>query len=229
VSELLVPRSDVGEFRKRFKWMVLFAFLAFGAITVRLFQLQVLSGAEYAAIAHENIVHRVSLPTSRGVIRDALGKVLASSRPSYNLYVIPGRVMPSARPVHPGRAVPEEGTDTWPHIAEVLRLNPEDRGRFDARIRGACASDEDKSPCWRPILVKEDLSRDLVAEVRQHESELIGAETVGVPVRYYPYKSLAAHTIGYTSEIDSETLRKYRPDDFESLSAEEKQRKNPLS
>jgi penicillin-binding protein 2 len=229
VNDLLVPRSDVGEFRKRFKWMVLVAFIAFGAITVRLFQLQVLSGAEYAAIAHENIVHRVSIPTTRGVVRDALGKVLASSRPSYNLYVIPGRVMPSARPIRPGKLAPDEAVDTWPHVAEMLRLNPEDRGRFDARIRGACVSDEDKSPCWRPILVKEDLSRDLVAEVRQHESELTGSEVVGVPVRYYPYKTLAAHTIGYTSEIDSETLKKYRPDGFESGSPEEKQKKNPLS
>jgi penicillin-binding protein 2 len=229
VSDLLVQRSDVGEFRKRFKWLVLVSFLAFGAIVVRLFQLQVMSGADYAAIAHENIVHRVSVPTTRGVIRDSLGKVLASSRPSYNLYVIPGRVMPSARPVRPGRPAGEEATDTWPHVADVLRLNPEDRTRFDRRIRAACTTDEDKSPCWRPILVKEDLSRDLVAEVRQHESELMGSEVIGVPVRYYPYKSLAAHTIGYTGEIDSETLKKYWPDDYESLSVEEKQRKNPLS
>ena len=229
MSDLLVQRSDVGEFRKRFKWLVLVSFLAFGAIVVRLFQLQVMSGADYAAIAHENIVHRVSVPTTRGVIRDSLGKVLASSRPSYNLYVIPGRVMPSARPVRPGRPAGEEATDTWPHVADVLRLNPEDRTRFDRRIRAACTTDEDKSPCWRPILVKEDLSRDLVAEVRQHESELMGSEVIGVPVRYYPYKSLAAHTIGYTGEIDSETLKKYRPDDYESLSVEEKQRKNPLS
>jgi penicillin-binding protein 2 len=229
LNDLLVPRSDVGEFRKRFKWMALVAFLAFGAITVRLFQLQVLSGAAYQAIAHDNIVRRVSLPTTRGVIRDALGKVLASSRASYSLYVVPGRVMPSARPVRPGRSNLDEGTDTWPHIADLLRLNPEDRGRFDARIRSACTSDEDKSPCWRPILVKEDLSRDLVAEVRQHESDLVGSEIVNVPVRYYPYKTLAAHTMGYTSEIDSETLKKYRPDDYESMSPEEKQRINPLN
>lgn len=229
MNDLLVPRSDVGEFRKRFKWLALVAFIAFSAIVVRLFQLQVLSGAAYAAVAHENIVHRVSIPTTRGVIRDAFGKVLASSRPSYNLYVTPGRVMPSARPVRPGRPALDDVPDAWPHVAEVLRLNPEDRGRFDARIRGACVSDEDKSPCWRPILVKEDLSRDLVAEIRQHESELLGAEVVSVPVRYYPYKTLAAHAIGYTSEIDSETLKKYRPDDFESLPPEEKQRKNPLA
>ena len=38
MSDLLVARSDVGEFRKRYKWMALAAFLAFVAIVIRLFQ-----------------------------------------------------------------------------------------------------------------------------------------------------------------------------------------------
>jgi len=228
VSDLLVPRSDVGEFRKRYKWMALAAFVAFGAIVVRLFQLQVLSGAELAAQAHGNIVQRGAIATTRGVIRDAQGKVLASSRPAHNLYVTPGLVMPSARPVHPGKGVAEEAGDTWPKLADVLRLNPEERTRFDARVRGACVSDEPKSPCWRPILVKEDLSRDLVAEIRQHESELTGAEIVSIPVRYYPFKNLAAQAIGYVGEIDPETLAKFQPTLADDMSPEEKQKLNPL-
>jgi len=229
MGDLLVPRSDVGEFRKRYKWMALFAFVAFGAIVVRLFQLQVMDGAEYQAIAHENIVRRVTIPTTRGVIRDSQGKVLASSRPAYNLTIVPGRVMPSARPLHHERARGEEADNTWPHIAAMLRLNPEERGRFDARIRAACVTDEDKSPCWRPILVREDLSRDVVAELRQHQLELAGAEVVSAPVRYYPFKNLAAHTLGYVAEIDAELLGKYRPDGYEEMNAEERQKTNPLN
>ena len=41
------------------------------------------------------------------------------------------------------------------------------RTRFDERIRNACVTDQDKSPCWRPILVREDLPRDIVAELRE--------------------------------------------------------------
>ena len=164
MSNLLVPRSDVGEFRKRYKWLALFVLIAFGAVVARLFQLQVVSGAEYAAIAHENIIRRVTLPTTRGVIRDAQGKILASSRPAYNVYVVPGRVAPSSRPPRRGQIVSDE-PDTWPRIADVLRLNPDERARFDERIRNSCTSDEDKSPCWRPVLVREDLPRDIVAEL----------------------------------------------------------------
>src|SRR5580698_4869704 len=103
MNDLLVPRTDVGEFRRRFKWMALAAFLAFLAVMSRLFQLQVLEGSSYAAIAHDNIMRHVPLPTTRGVIHDREGKVLASSRAAYDLYVVPGRVMRSARPVHPSR------------------------------------------------------------------------------------------------------------------------------
>ena len=226
MSNLLVPRSDVSEFRKRYRWMALVAFLALGVVVVRLFQLQVVKGAEYAQIAHENVIRRVTLPTTRGIIRDAHGRILASSRSSFNVLLVPGRVMPSARP-QKGRRVSEEGDSFW-RIADTLRLNPEERARLEARVREACTTDEDRSPCWRPILVREDLSRDIVAELKQHAAEMTGAEVVSQPVRYYPYKRLGVHMIGYTAEIDAETLARYKPPGYESLTAEERQKVNPL-
>jgi penicillin-binding protein 2 len=230
VSNLLVHRSDVGEFRRRYKWIALAATLAFAVVVSRLFQLQILEGQEYAAIAHENIIRRVSLPTTRGVIRDENGKVLASSRPSYDVDVVPGRVMPSARPVHYRNGQPmARDPDSWPHLADVLRLNPEERRTFEARIRAACTSDDDKSPCWHtPILVREDVQRDIVSELRQHHEELGGVDIVGVPVRFYPFKDLAAHMLGYVAEIDAETLAKYRPGGYEDLPRDEQLRNNPL-
>jgi penicillin-binding protein 2 len=224
MTNLLVPRSDIGEFRKRYKWMALAALLALSAVVARLFQLQVLLGTEYAVTAHENIIRRVLLPTTRGVIRDANGKVLASSRPSYDVEIVAGKVMPSARPVRyrNGQQVPHD-PDSWPKLADVLRLNPDERRTFEARIHAACVTDDDKSPCWRtPILVREDVPRDIVAELKQHRDELAGVDVVGVPVRFYPYKNLGAHTLGY------ETLAKYRPRGYEDLARDEQQRQNPL-
>lgn len=226
MSDLLLPRSDVGEFRKRYKWMALVATLGFVVVVIRLFQLQIVDGAEYAKTAHENVIRRVTLPTTRGVIRDSQGKILASSRSAYNVYIVPGRVMPSARP-EKRRRKPE--ADTFPRIAETLRLNPEERSRLLQRIKDACVNDEDRSPCWRPILVREDLSRDIVAEIRQHHDEMIGTEILTAPIRYYPYKNLGAHLLGYVAEIDAETLAKYRPAGYESLTSEERQKVNPLA
>ncbi len=227
MSNLLVPRSDVSEFRKRHRWMALAAFLAFAAVCVRLFHLQVVKGAEYAQTAHENVIRRVTIPTTRGIVRDAHGRILASSRPSFNVMIVPGRVMPSARPQR--RTRPSDDTDSWTRIADTLRLNPDERARMADRIREACTTDEDRSPCWRPILVKEDVARDIVAEVKQHQAEMQGAEVVSQPIRYYPYKNVGVHMLGYTAEIDGETLAKYRPKGWEQLPADERQKLNPLN
>lgn len=227
-SGLLVPRSDGSEFRKRYRVLVGLVLLAFLAVLGRLFQLQVLTGSEYAAIARENILRRVTLPTTRGVIRDSQGKVLASSRISYNVFVVPGRVLPSTRPIKATRRDALE-PDVWPRVAEMLRLNPDERTRFEERMRQACTTDEDRSPCWRTILVREDLDRDIIAEIRQHQSELPGVEIVGAPVRFYPFKNLSAHTLGYVAEIDAETLAKVRPPGYEKFTPEERQASNPLA
>jgi penicillin-binding protein 2 len=230
MTPLLVPRTDLGEFRKRYKWMALFASLCFLAVIARLVQLQVIGGVEYAALAHENIIRRVTLPTTRGVIRDTTGKVLASSRTAYNVEVVPGRVMPSARPVHMrnGQTLPRD-PDSWPKLADVLRLNPEQRRTFEERIRAACTTDDDKSPCWRtPILVREDVPRDIVTELRQHTDELLGMTITNAPVRFYPYAELGAHMLGYVAEVDAETLAKARPTGFDSLPRDEQQRLNPM-
>lgn len=229
MSNLLVPRSDVSEFRKRYRWLALATFLAFAAVGVRLFHLQVLKGAEYAQTAHENVIRKVTLPTTRGIVRDSQGRVIASSRPSFNVLIVPGRVMPSARPKKPSRAKPVlEEQDTWTHTADVLRLNPDERMRLTARIKDACITDEDRSPCWRPILAREDLSRDIVAELKQHTADLPGVEVISQAVRYYPYKHIASHMLGYTAEIDAETIAKFRPPGYDAMNAEERQKVNPL-
>ncbi|MBX3232677.1 MAG: penicillin-binding protein 2 [Labilithrix sp.] len=226
MSNLLGARSDVSEFRKRYRWIALAALLFFLILIGRLFQLQIIRGSEYAQTAHENVIRRVTLPTARGVVRDAYGRVLASNRSSFNVLLVPGRVMPSARPPH--RKTRDE-QDSFTRIADTLRLNPDERVRLAARIRDACITDDDRSPCWHPILVREDLSRDIVAEVKQHAYEMIGAQVVSLPVRYYPFKATGAHMLGYTSEIDGETLEKYRPAGYDQLSPEEKAKVNPLA
>lgn len=227
MSNLLVPRSDTSEFRKRYRWLALAAFVLLSIVVGRLFQLQILRGAEYAQTAHENVIRKVTIPTTRGIVRDANGRVLASNRSSFNVLLVPGRVMPSARPVRRGRA-PKEEQDTFGRIADALRLNPDERTRLEQRVRDACITDEDHSPCWRAILVREDLSRDIVAELKQHAAEMTGAEVVTQPVRYYPFKNQGAHMLGYTSEIDGEALAKYRPTGYEEMNAEERQKVNPL-
>ncbi len=222
---LLAPREEGVDFRKRFRVLSAACVLAFLAIASRLFQLQVVNADDYERMARENILRRITLPTTRGMIRDVKGRVLASSRPAYHAYLVPGRVMPSARP-KTSRKIPPDAFD---HVADVLRLRPDERERLVARIKEACETDEQRSACWHPMLAREDLPRDILAEAKQHTSELPGLEIAQLPQRFYPYKNLGAHALGYVSEIDAETLERYRPEGYESLGGEERQRQNPLN
>jgi penicillin-binding protein 2 len=222
-------RGDLGEFRKRYKWMALAVVTAALVLLGRLAQLQVVQGDHYASVARDNVVRKVSLPTARGVIRDAQGRVVATSRPAYNVHLVPGRALPSGRPRYRDEATRETpSVDPWTRIAEVLRLNPEERARTEQRLRQACVTDEDRSPCWRSILVREDVDRDIVAELRQHQSQLPGVELVSAPIRHYPFRNLSAHALGYLAEIDAEALARVRPEGYENMTPEERQEVNPL-
>ena len=193
----LVQRSDVGEFRRRYKWMLLFTVLAFFALLVRLFQLQVIDRDDYRAEARHNIIYDIRLATTRGVIRDALGKVLAASRPSYNVYVVPARL---------------DMKDTWNTLVDYLRLSTEERARLEEKLDKIRTDPSSKK--LQQILLREDISRDMVATLETHAAELRGVDVVAVPVRYYPQGELGAHSLGYMAQIDSETLARLRAQNY---------------
>jgi penicillin-binding protein 2 len=186
---MLVRRSDTSEFRKRFRWIGLAMVLAFLGLVARLFSVQILDGEENRAIARENIIRRITLATTRGVIRDKNGTKLAESRPSYNVYVVPQRLDMLA---------------TWPKLAGFLGIGEDERARMEEKLASIRASDGPRKT--QQILLKEDVSRDVMANLKTHESELLGVDVVPVSVRFYPQGDVGAHLLGYMAEVDSEKL-----------------------
>jgi penicillin-binding protein 2 len=193
---LLGQRPDVGEFRKRYKWMALVVLGLMAVLASKLVHLQVIKHAEYASIAHENIVHRVTLATSRGVIRDRNGVVLAASRESWNVYVVPARL---------------DLDRTWPRLAELLGLGPVERATIEVRLRNQRDTDLAAlrtNPKHRihEAIVREDVSRDIVGGLETHKHELSAVNWISVPMRYYPTKELTFHLLGYVNEVNKEDL-----------------------
>src|SRR5262245_65332026 len=86
---LFAQRSDVGEFRRRYRFMVVLVIAFFMVIVGRLVELQLVEGEVHRAQARRNIVREGYLATTRGVIRDAYGRVLSANRPAYNVYATP--------------------------------------------------------------------------------------------------------------------------------------------
>jgi len=185
----LVQRSDVGEFRRRYRWIVLGVLTLFLALVGRLIQLQVVEGELHRAQARKNIIGEITLATTRGVIRDAYGKVLAANRPSYNVYAVPSQL---------------DMEKVWPRVMQLMRLDELEKAELTKKLETARAA-----PGTRPsqqTLLKVDVDRDVVAALKTHEDELRGIDVVPVPVRYYPHGELGAHLIGYMREIDPDTL-----------------------
>ncbi|MEY4544549.1 MAG: hypothetical protein RL685_744 [Pseudomonadota bacterium] len=190
--KLFMQRSDVGDFRRRYHFMVLAILVAFALLTARLAQLQIIQAPAHRAQALRNIVSRVSLATTRGVIRDAQGRVLAANRPSYDIYVVPGVV---------------DMQETWPKLVRLMGLGVTQAKELATKINNVRAQEGKRK--LQQMLLEVDVNRDVVAALETHASELPGVDVVPTPVRYYPYGELASHLLGYMREIDAETLAEY--------------------
>lgn len=184
---ILVQRSDVGEFRRRYSWMVLVVLLTFLVLIGRLVQLQIVEHDLHSAQALRNIVGERKLATSRGVIRDGFGHVLAGNRPSYNVYVVPSII---------------DMEKTWPRVVALMGLSEVEAKELSERVVALGNGPRRE----QQTLLKVDVSRDAVAALETHERDLPGVEVTPVPVRYYPYGELGAHLLGYMREVDPDTL-----------------------
>ncbi|MCS6856402.1 MAG: penicillin-binding transpeptidase domain-containing protein [Sandaracinaceae bacterium] len=195
---LLPQRRDVAEFRKRYKWMALFVCLIFMVLYGRAIQLQILDHDRYLKVSYENITRYVPIPPTRGIIRDTKGQILATNRPSYDVYIIPSRLGPKD---------PEL-------IATLMGLTPEEKRRFFNALNSIPARRRSHQ-----IRFFSDISREQLAALQTHVNDLThrqgrrevsAIEIVVNPVRTYPFRSLGAHIIGYLNEIQSDELPSLR-------------------
>lgn len=185
---LLSQRREVGEFKKRYKWMALVVLLIFGVLGVRAVLLQIVDHEHYAAIARENITKTIVLPATRGIIRDTTGRLIASNEPVYNVYVTPQLIRP------------ETDLD---RISELMALDEEQRSSFEERLQKVPPSRR-----THQIEMFSGIAREQLAALETHARELPGVDVVAVPMRTYAYGSLGAHAVGYLNEVSAEDLER---------------------
>jgi penicillin-binding protein 2 len=104
--------------------------------------------------------------------------------------------------------------NVWPKLVDYLRLGQEERTRLEQKLLSLRADDGKRKD--QQFLLKEDISRDAVADIKTHERELVtvtprgkdlvAVELVPVPVRYYPYEEVGSHLLGYMAEVDGDKL-----------------------
>ncbi len=162
---------------------VIAVFVIFAA---RLWQLQIIGGADFALQAERNRIRTIQLVAPRGTITDRNGEPLVENRPSFNILLY--------------RESITNMDATAAFVTTRLGIRSED---FRELIRRS-----ESSGLYRPVVIKEDVGIDDISVVEAHKREHPELELGPEPRRLYRYGTFASHVLGYVSEISEDELSK---------------------
>jgi penicillin-binding protein 2 len=177
--------TDSEWFNQRLSGFMVLVLLGFAVLIARLFYLQVVEGDEYRRLSEINSIRLQDIDAPRGLIFDRNNQMLVDNRPSFDLHII----LKDAKPL--------EAT-----LAKLGRIIGETPESLRERIRNS----KRRGP-YTPLLLKEDIGRDLLAAVEVHKYDLPGVVVHVTPRRHYLFGTFAAHLLGYVGEISAEELR----------------------
>ena len=172
-------------FKQRLISTVLIAVAAFVILFARLFYLQLVEGERLRLLSVNNRIRLQNIDPSRGLIFDRNGVRIADNRPAFNVYI----TLKDAQPVAETLEKLAGYTD-FP-ITELQEKIKRNKGR------GA----------YKPILIRPDISRDILAAIEVHKFDLPGITVNVKPRRHYLDRHGAAHLVGYLSEINAKELK----------------------
>ena len=152
-----------------------------GILTLRLVQLQIIQGARYARLSDRNRIRKLVLPAPRGRILDRTGVLLADTRPSFTVSVVPTELTDSALPL----------------LAGMLDVP-------DSALRAQLAP---VAMFASPVNVKRDVTIEEVARIEESNFRLPGVNVRVDPVRNYPAANRYCHVLGHIGEVSEEELK----------------------
>jgi penicillin-binding protein 2 len=165
------------------------ALVAFAAIFFRLWYLEVLSSDAYVKEANANRVREIKIPAPRGLILDRYDNVLVDNRTSLALQVRPEKLFKDK----------EDRNQELRKLARVTEMHlPKVKREIREQTTALPAS---------PATLDQNVNQDLVRYLRERQDEFPGITAQEVFVRGYPDGTLAAHLLGYVSEINEEQLK----------------------
>ncbi|HMJ05950.1 MAG TPA: penicillin-binding protein 2 [Chthoniobacterales bacterium] len=209
--------------RLRIQVLGVFMLLGLGAITLRLWWVQVARGADWTAKIRGSSEVTVRIPSVRGEIRDRNGVALVQNRASYQVdFYLPEMVKGYRQrvgrpPVTEYRAtingMPKDMKEA--DIVKIVndgvvpRLDELDLARdYNAnRLQKHYRTNTEV-----PFSYIKDIDFQTMAKFSEHDVGLPGVDIAIKPVRSYVYGALASHLLGYVGAPDDtnkEEARKY--------------------
>ena len=165
-----------------------FITLAFAAIFLKLFYLQILNYPEYRAMSDTNSLRLIPQKAPRGIITDRNGEILASNVPTYSLFLVPADMKTYQTTLVRLSQILEEPLSSLEMLVESRRQ----RRKFE------------------PIRLESHLDEDLVARIEENKVHLPGVYIQMEPERSYPHGELASHILGYIGETSEGDLSRLR-------------------
>lgn len=183
----------------RIYWLLGMAFIIVGMIIVsRLAYLQIVTGERNSLLASGNRVRSNAIAAPRGTIYDRNGVILARNNAHYDLVVIPAQLPQN-----------EESRKSIYELVSTLT------GKPTAEVQSTVESKTLRYSL--PIVVVDNISRDIALNIEERHSELVGFSVDTNPTREYLDGSGLAPFLGYIGRISAEEFDanpEYRPIDM---------------
>ncbi len=158
--------------------------LAFAALGVGFWLLQVVQHDKYHQLAENNHRRTIGLRAPRGNVFDRDGRVLVENRNSLNISLV------------------REQVDD---LESTLALLSEVSGVPSAALWSVVERNR-RDPAYQPILLIRDATIGQVSAVAAHALELPGLFVQELPARHYKTAEVAAHLFGYVGEVSQSQM-----------------------
>lgn len=177
-------REKRGQFSRRALLVGLGQIGAFGVLSSRLYQLQVVEESRYALLAEENRVNVQVLAAERGRLLDRFGEVLADNKEGFRAEIVPSLAGDVRSVLH--------------RLSRIVPISPDDQERFAQRAK--------RQPVNIPIIVATDLSWEQLSQINLLAPQLPGVKTEAAGRRRYFHGRTVGHVIGYVGSVDRAAL-----------------------
>ncbi len=169
--------------------------LLLGMIGLRLWYLQLVKNAELAELSQTQSVKMLRRVAPRGVIMDAKGAVLATSRAKFVV-----SLSPDDAKKHP---------ETLSRLALLLGVKEDDlRGKVLPMQMGPNGMKIVlRGKPFDPVPLDRDVSIKVLSQIEEQRLDLPGVVVSRDPVRYYKDNMTCAHLLGLTGLINEEQMR----------------------
>jgi penicillin-binding protein 2 len=182
-------------FSRRLVVAAVFVVLLFAALIIKLVNLQVSQYEYFSARSDGNRLHSQYVPPARGAIFDNRGQLLADNQPIFNLTIVQEQV--------------GDLDETLDYLDTLIELSDDEREQFNNRLS------RNRVP-FSSVPLRYVLSEIDKSKIAVNNFKLPGVAIEPQFVRQYPLKDLAAHSVGYVSEINRAELDSFDDEEREN-------------